>query len=95
MNSPDFKSYRVDVEVTASAGPEIQAIQSLAVYRSVLPPVKVRRKRIWIDIDNSPHVPFFLPIIEELGKLGLDLIPTARNMYQVCELYSSSTCRAR
>ena len=86
MNSPDFKSYRVDVDVTAPAGPEIQSIQSLAVYRSMLPPVKVRRKRIWIDIDNSPHVPFFLPIIEELEKLGLELILTARNMYQVCEL---------
>ena len=86
VNSPDFKSYRVDVDVTASAGPDIQAIQSIALYRSVLPPVEVRRKRVWIDIDNSPHVPFFLPIIEELEKLGLELILTARNMYQVCEL---------
>ena len=42
--------------------------------------------RIWIDIDNSPHVPFFIPIIEELEARGLQLILTARNMYQVCEL---------
>ena len=45
-----------------------------------------RRNRIWIDIDNSPHVPFFVPIIEELAKLEIELMLTARNMYQVCEL---------
>jgi uncharacterized protein len=44
------------------------------------------KKKIWIDIDNSPHVPFFLPIIEELEKQGIELILTARNMYQVCDL---------
>jgi uncharacterized protein len=44
------------------------------------------QKKVWIDIDNSPHVPFFIPIIEELEKNGVELILTARNMYQVCEL---------
>ena len=29
-----------------------------------------RPKKIWIDLDNSPHVPFFHPIIEELDKAG-------------------------
>ena len=48
-------------------------------------PIAVK-KRVWIDIDNSPHVPFFLPIIEELQKQGVVLILTARNIYQVCEL---------
>jgi uncharacterized protein len=43
-------------------------------------------KKVWIDIDNSPHVPFFLPIIEELKRQGFELILTARNMQQVCEL---------
>lgn len=45
-----------------------------------------RKKRIWIDLDNSPHVPFFLPIIKELEKQGVELILTARNMYQAWEL---------
>ncbi len=44
------------------------------------------RKKVWIDIDNSPHVPFFLPIIRELEKHDIELLLTARNMYQVCEL---------
>jgi predicted glycosyltransferase len=44
------------------------------------------QKKIWIDIDNSPHVPFFLPIIEELQKRGHKTLLTARNSYQVCEL---------
>jgi predicted glycosyltransferase len=43
-------------------------------------------KKVWIDIDNSPHVPFFLPIIEELEKQNIELVLTARNIYQVCEL---------
>ncbi len=43
-------------------------------------------RKIWIDIDNSPHVPFFLPIIDELKKRGLEVELTARDMYQVCEL---------
>ena len=43
-------------------------------------------RRIWIDIDNSPHVPFFLPIIEELRNYGHEVILTARDAYQVREL---------
>jgi len=44
------------------------------------------RKKIWIDIDNSPHVPFFIPIIEELRERGYEVMLTARDLYQVCEL---------
>jgi len=44
------------------------------------------QKKIWIDIDNSPHVPFFIPIIQELQKRGHRVLLTARNSYQVCEL---------
>ncbi len=51
-----------------------------------LPTVRGTRKKVWIDIDNSPHVPFFLPIVDELEKQGIELTLTARNMYQVCEL---------
>ena len=43
-------------------------------------------KKIWIDLDNSPHVPFFAPIIEELKKHGHSIMLTARDAYQVCEL---------
>ena len=44
------------------------------------------RKKIWIDLDNSPHVPFFAPIIEELERQGCSVILTARDCFQVCEL---------
>jgi predicted glycosyltransferase len=52
-------------------------------------------KKIWIDLDNSPHVPFFLPIIEELQKRGHRVILTARDSYQVCELlkFHHVSCR--
>jgi uncharacterized protein len=43
-------------------------------------------KRIWIDLDNSPHVPFFAPIIDEITRRGYQVLLTARDSYQVCEL---------
>lgn len=43
-------------------------------------------KKIWIDLDNSPHVPFFLPIIDQLESKGYELYLTARDSYQVCDL---------
>ena len=45
-----------------------------------------RPEMIWIDLDNSPHVPFFIPIIEELQKRGHSTFLTARDAYQVVEL---------
>src|ERR1035441_412294 len=42
--------------------------------------------KIWIDLDNSPHVPFFAPIIEELEHSGHSILLTARDCFQVCEL---------
>jgi len=42
--------------------------------------------KIWIDLDNSPHVPFFAPIIDELHKRGYSIVLTARDCFQVREL---------
>ncbi len=52
-------------------------------------------KRVWIDIDNSPHVPFFLPIIDELRARGIEVLLTARDMYQVRDLlqFFGLTCK--
>jgi len=72
-----------------SASPQAQASEcrkSVPIRLSGLSEEKAQRKKIWVDIDNSPHVPFFLPVIEELQKKGFGLILTARDMYQVCEL---------
>lgn len=43
-------------------------------------------KKIWIDLDNSPHVPFFKPIIDELNKRGYQVTLSARDCFQVCGL---------
>jgi uncharacterized protein len=43
-------------------------------------------KKIWIDLDNSPHVPLFAPIVEELRNRGYDVVLTARRAFQVEEL---------
>lgn len=44
------------------------------------------RKKIWIDLDNSPHVPFFVPIIKRLNDSGCLTVVTARDCFQVCGL---------
>jgi uncharacterized protein len=44
------------------------------------------QKKIWIDMDNSPHIPFFAPIIPELKARGFEIFLTARDSYQVVEL---------
>ncbi len=43
-------------------------------------------KKIWIDLENSPHVPFFKPIIEALKRRGYPVLLTARDCFQVCGL---------
>ncbi|ACF12834.1 protein of unknown function DUF354 [Chloroherpeton thalassium ATCC 35110] len=42
--------------------------------------------RIWVDIDNSPHVPFFSPILKELKQRGHEVIVTSRQYAQTREL---------
>ncbi len=41
---------------------------------------------IWIDLDNSPHVPLFAPIIRELNKRGIKTLVTARDFAQTEDL---------
>jgi uncharacterized protein len=45
-----------------------------------------RKKQIWIVLDNSPHVPFFKPIIRGLEARNYEIIVTARDCFQVCIL---------
>lgn len=45
-----------------------------------------QRQTIWIDLDNSPHVPFFSPIISRLDSLGYKVLLTARDCSQTCGL---------
>jgi predicted glycosyltransferase len=43
-------------------------------------------RKIWIDLENTPHIPFFKPIIRELEQRGYQVVLTARDAFQVCEL---------
>jgi len=43
-------------------------------------------RKVWIDLENSPHIPFFDPIIKELEGRGCEVVLTARDCFQVCEL---------
>lgn len=46
----------------------------------------VAGRRIWIDLDNTPHVPFFKPIVRELRGRGHEVVVTARDAFQVYDL---------
>lgn len=43
-------------------------------------------KTIWVDLDNSPHVPFFAPIIARLEAEGYNIKISARNYSQTVSL---------
>jgi uncharacterized protein len=45
-----------------------------------------RPRKIWIDLENSPHIPFFKPIIDELEYRGYRVVLTARDCFQVRDL---------
>jgi predicted glycosyltransferase len=48
--------------------------------------VAAAKAKVWFDLDNTPHVPFFEPIIEELEARGFPVLVSARDAFQVCEL---------
>ena len=48
--------------------------------------MKPTTARVWIDLDNSPHVPFFHPIADELRSRGHTILLTARDAFQVTDL---------
>jgi hypothetical protein len=50
------------------------------------PRSRAHKDKIWIDLDNTPHVPFFEPIVDELKSRGFSLFLTARDAFQVCDL---------
>jgi uncharacterized protein len=62
-----------------SPDPEVQGAKGL--QKAIRPGQKV-----WIDLENSPHVPFFRPIIKELEDRGCEVVLTARDCFQVIEL---------
>jgi predicted glycosyltransferase len=43
-------------------------------------------RKIWIDLENTPHIPFFRPIIRELEKRDYKVVLTARDAFQTCEM---------
>ncbi|MFQ3599558.1 MAG: DUF354 domain-containing protein [Chloroherpetonaceae bacterium] len=44
------------------------------------------QKAIWIDLDNSPHVPLFVPVVKRYQDEGTRVILTARDFAQTVEL---------
>ena len=44
--------------------------------------------RVWIDVSNSPQVPFFRPLVDLLHARGHDVDVTTREFAQTIELLS-------
>jgi len=64
-----------------------QSAPASETHAGVHPVTKLRpRRKVWIDLENSPHIPFFEPIIRELKGRNCEVILTARDCFQVCEL---------
>jgi predicted glycosyltransferase len=68
------------------AEPNLRPLFSLSRKKTGRSAVDSVRKKIWIDLENSPHVPFFKPIAEELERRGYSVFFTARDCFQTCEL---------
>ena len=49
-------------------------------------PPRARRRPVWIDLANSPHVLFFQPVIAELHRRGVPTVVSARDFAQTVEL---------
>ena len=58
-------------------------------------PVCGQTHKIWIDLDNSPHVPFFVPIIGELKRRGYEVLLTSRDNAQVIDLLKSKGLKCK
>ena len=67
-----------------SVGPKADTISALNGFGPHR--IEAKKPKIWIDLDNTPHVPLFEPIVEELMARGFPLFVTARDAFQVCEL---------
>ena len=44
------------------------------------------KSHVWIDLGNSPHIPFFLAIARELKQEGSEIVWTARDYAQTVQL---------
>ncbi|MEI6126679.1 MAG: DUF354 domain-containing protein [Pseudomonadota bacterium] len=42
--------------------------------------------KVWIDLENSPHVPFFRPIIDEFRKRNIEVVVTSRDCFETQKL---------
>jgi predicted glycosyltransferase len=67
------------------ANPGLELANAFGVKPS-FPFVFYLRMRIWIDLANSPHVPFFAALIPEFTQAGNQIEVTARDYAQTVEL---------
>jgi predicted glycosyltransferase len=79
------KSFSSEINLSETGSTETVSSAKSHLASQKIEPASPSAK-IWIDLDNTPHVPLFIPIIKELERRGHRVILTARDAYQVCEL---------
>jgi hypothetical protein len=83
----DLSFYWSDNHVYLRAQQNTETLEKQTRLRQrKIPALQQFRGKIWIDLDNSPHVPFFNPIINELNSRGYEVFVTARDCSQTCGL---------
>lgn len=86
--SPVPSTKRVEPRSSAPE-PAFQSVEpgpAMTPADGIRPGASRARRKVWIDLENSPHIPFFDPIIKELERRGCEVVLTARDCFQVCEL---------
>ncbi|MGC2639258.1 MAG: DUF354 domain-containing protein [Acidobacteriaceae bacterium] len=87
--SPSTQTEAGDLSVqrsAAAAAPQQESLPRQGNRHLRLVETKRPVRTVWIDLDNSPHVPLFRPVIQELEKRGYKVVVTARDCFQVREL---------
>ncbi|MBV9644678.1 MAG: DUF354 domain-containing protein [Verrucomicrobia bacterium] len=77
--NPVFSAFVPKIRRAKLVGPFGRRAEPL---RAAAAPVR----KIWIDLENTPHVPFFKPIIRELERRNYKVLLTARDAFQTCEM---------
>jgi len=77
-----------------SGGGAVQHVQRFARPRRGLLDNGLFLVHIWIDLANSPHVPFFRALVPEFRKRGHEVVVSARDFSQTVELSEKAGLQA-
>ena len=78
---PPLAGYAASTRATLALAESLRTGAPVPALTSGAPPMK-----IWVDLANSPHVPFFVPVVAGLRGQGHEVVLSARDHAQTVEL---------